>query len=123
MALSKAKWLTTRKNSLMQHRVKLSQAKALVARMRHSASVEQLEEAWVQYLHTLEQSWHKLEAFYKSYPQWGNWSSVYREERSRPGSLPGYLRAARGADEHSLEEITEREPGGIGINPAHGNVL
>lgn len=30
---------------------------------------------------------------------------------------------ARGAEEHTVNEITTRHPGGIGINPAEGNSL
>lgn len=38
-------------------------------------------------------------------------------------SLLSYLVNARGADEHSVEDITKNESGSIGINPAFGNTL
>jgi len=37
--------------------------------------------------------------------------------------LLSYLVNARGAEEHTVNEIVGREPGGIGINAAEGNSL
>ena len=45
------------------------------------------------------------------------------EQLRKKDPLLVYLINARGADEHTVNEIVSREPGGIGINPAEGNSL
>jgi hypothetical protein len=46
---------------------------------------------------------------------------VARLRRGDP--LLSYLKNARGAEDHTVQEIAEKRPGGIGINPAEGNTL
>jgi ribosomal protein S15P/S13E len=95
-----------------------------IEKMKCSTSLDEYEEHWKDYLHNLERSWNKLTSHLKKSPKFQGWNRRGQVEKLRKkDNLLSYLVNARGADEHSIEDITARESGGIGINPAEGNSL
>lgn len=105
-----------------QPRIELAQAKASVEGMRNARSLDEFEEHWKTFLHRLERVWNKTLHHYSRSPKWNGWKGKYETLRKKDPLL-AYLINARGADEHTVNEIVSREPGGIGINPAKGNSL
>jgi hypothetical protein len=90
--------------------------------MHASKTSKEFEEHWKEYLQRLERSWNKARAHYGKSPKWTGWQSKIERAR-RTDELLSYLENARGAEEHSVDEIVEHAPSGIGINPASGNSL
>jgi hypothetical protein len=90
--------------------------------MRHSEELGEFEEHWKEFLGRLERVWYKACNHFSKSPKWNGWKGTYGQARKKD-ILLSYLVNARGADEHTIGEITAREPGGIGINPAEGNSL
>lgn len=92
--------------------------------MRKTHDLISYEEAWKLFLIRLERVWNKLCNHLSTSPKYKNWPIIdHAKQIRRNDPLLSYLINARGADEHTIEEITERQPGGIGINPASGNEL
>jgi hypothetical protein len=109
---------------LTHARKELRSAQRAIESMRKSTSLDSLEEAWVAYLRHIERTWNKAQAQLKKSSKFQGWPQRGRAEalRSRDPLL-SYLRNARGCDEHGVEPIAEKIPGGIGINAAEGNSL
>lgn len=105
-----------------QPRTELSKANTYVEGMRGAKSLDEFEDNWKNYLHRLERVWNKTLNHYSKSPKWNGWKGKYEQLR-KSDLLLSYLINARGADEHTVNEITSREPGGIGINPAEGTKL
>jgi hypothetical protein len=105
-----------------QPRIELTKANACVEGMRTSKSLDEFEEYWKSFLHRIERVWNKTLSHYSKSPKWNGWKSKYDQIRKKDPLL-SYLINARGADEHTVNEIVSREPGGIGINAAEGNSL
>ncbi|GED78413.1 MULTISPECIES: hypothetical protein [Pseudomonas] len=103
-------------------RIELEKALKSIEEMEHAKSLDDFEEAWKAYLFRIERSFNKAQAHFKKSPKWDAWWGKYKRLRSSD-ELLAYLINARGAEEHSVEEIVGRDGGGIGINPAHGNSL
>lgn len=100
-------------------REELERARKAVAQMRSARSIEEFEEHWKHFLHRIERAWNKTKAHYGRSPKIGNWAAPVEDFR-RKDPLLACLCNARGADEHTVSEITEREPGRIGIGFADG---
>lgn len=100
----------------------LAKAKQAVARMAAADSADGFEEQWKEFLRRLERVWNKANAHFGKSPKWNGWQGKYDNLR-RSDPLLSYLVNARGAEEHTVNEIVGREPGGIGINSAEGNSL
>ena len=105
-----------------QPRIELAKAKASIEGMRNAKSLDEFEEHWKTFLHVLERVWNKAWHHYSKSPKWNEWKGKYEKLRKKDPLL-AYLINARGADEHTVNEIVSREHGGIGINPAEGNSL
>lgn len=105
-----------------QPKNELAQARAAVDAMRSSKSLDEFEENWKEFLRRLERAWNKACAHFGKSPKWNGWKGKHEALR-KSDPLLSYLINARGADEHTVNEIVERKPGGIGINPAEGNTL
>lgn len=105
-----------------QPRIELAKAKASIEGMRDAKSLDEFEEHWKTFLNVLERVWNKASHHYSKSPKWNGWKGKYEQLRKKDPLLV-YLINARGADEHTVNEIVSREPGGIGINPAEGNSL
>lgn len=105
-----------------QPSLELARAREAAARMAAAASLDEYEEHWKEFLRRVERCWNKAHAHYGKSPKWNGWHGrIDRLRRTDP--LLSYLVNARGAEEHTVNEITTRHPGGIGINPAEGNSL
>jgi hypothetical protein len=105
-----------------QPRIELAKAKACIDGLRNARSLDEFEEHWKNFLHKLERVWNKTCNHYSKSPKWNGWKGKYEQLRKKDPLL-SYLVNARGADEHTVNEITSRKPGSIGINPAEGNSL
>ena len=110
----------------MQHSEKpsleLAKARSAVVEMRNAKTLEEFEEAWKRFLGCLERVWNKGVSHFGKSPKWSGWKGQFEELR-RTDPLLSYLVNARGAEEHTVNEIVGRTPSGIGINPAEGNSL
>jgi hypothetical protein len=105
-------------------RAQLSKAKSYIEQMENSNSLQNYEDNWKEFLHNLERSWNKLTSHLKRSPKYQGWTDRGKAEKlRRQDPLLSYLVNARGAEEHSVADITSNEAGGIGINPAVGNSL
>jgi hypothetical protein len=92
--------------------------------MRKSHDLISYEEAWKLFLFRLERVWNKLRNHLSNSPKYKNWAIIDHAKQLRGNDpLLTYLINARDADEHTINEIIERRPGGIGINAAIGNEL
>jgi hypothetical protein len=105
-----------------QPRIEITKAKACIEGMHNAISLDEFEEHWKNLLHRLERVWNKTLSHYSKSPKWHGWKGKYEQLRKKDPLL-SYLINARGADEHTVNEIVSRKPGGIGINPAEGNSL
>ena len=104
--------------SLAPH-IELGHARDAIQQMRNAHAVDEFEEHWKHFLRRLERVWSKVRAHYGRSPKFGNWSASFEEAR-RKDPLLSYLCNARGAEEHTVTEITDREPGSIAIGLADG---
>ena len=104
--------------------VQLKKAESYIKGLESSKTLIEYEDTWKEFLHNLERAWNKLTSHLKRSPKYQGWNERGRTEQvRRKDPLLSYLIHARGADEHSVSDITKNEPGGIGINPASGNTL
>lgn len=102
----------------------LRKAESYIEKMTTASSLNEYEEYWKEFLHNLERSWNKLTSHLKRSPKYQGWIERGKTERlRRQDQLLSYLVNARGAEEHSVADISKQQSGGIGINPAFGNSL
>lgn len=110
----------------MQHseqpHIELAKACAAIDAMRNAKALDEFEESWKEFLGRLERVWNKAFNHFGKSPKWNGWKGKFEGLR-KTDPLLAYLVNARGADEHTVNEIVGREPGGIGINAAEGNSL
>jgi len=100
----------------------LTKARTAIDEMRCAKTLAEFEEAWKEFLGRLERVWNKGVSHFGKSPKWNGWKAQFECLR-KTDPLLSYLVNARGADEHTVNEIVGREPGGIGINPEKGNSL
>ncbi|MFN7573411.1 MAG: hypothetical protein ACK5TK_18540 [Betaproteobacteria bacterium] len=105
-----------------QPHIELAKARAAIDAMRSAKALDEFEENWKEFLGRLERVWNKAFSHFGKSPKWNGWKGKFEGLR-KTDPLLAYLVNARGADEHTVNEIVAREPGGIGINPAEGNSL
>lgn len=97
----------------------LKKARAAIEAMRNASDLSTLEAYWQEFLHRLERSWNKSVSYMKRSPRFQGWVERGHTLRLREQDpLLCYLRNARGADEHTVEAIVEREPGIITVSSA-----
>ena len=102
----------------------LEKTKLFIDKMKNASTSAQYEEAWIDFLHNLERIWNKTVSHLKRSPKYQGWTLRGKAETlRRKDPLLSYLINARGAEEHTIADITGREPGGIVINPAEGTAL
>jgi hypothetical protein len=102
----------------------LEKAASFIHAMKISKTLTEYEASWIDFLHNLERAWNKLSSHLSRSPKYQGWSERGRVMQLRKKDpLLSYLVNARGADEHSIHDITQLKQGGIGINPASGNSL
>jgi hypothetical protein len=102
--------------------LELDKARHEINLMRDSKKLSEFEEHWKEYLRRLRRVWNKACDEFRRNSKWNGWRGSYEQERKKDPLL-SYLINARDADEHTIGEITEQVPGGIGINPATGNSI
>jgi hypothetical protein len=106
---------------LHQAKAALRAANRALERMKDAHDVEEFEDAWQDYLGSLEKSWVKVERSCQAYRnRFQPWQGKFARRRKKDPLLR-YLKHARHADEHTIEEIIERVPGYRTLNPAYGN--
>ena len=101
-------------------RLELDKALKSIVAMESAPCLDDFEEAWKSYLFRLERCFNKAQAHFKKSPKWDAWWGKYKKLRTTDDLL-AYLINARGAEEHSVEDIAGRQGGGIGINPVDGD--
>ncbi|MBC7751754.1 MAG: hypothetical protein H7Z73_08550 [Candidatus Saccharibacteria bacterium] len=102
----------------------LNQASLNIDKIKAAPSMDDYELHWKDFLHNLERAWNKLTNHLHRSPKYQGWNRRGQIEKLRKtDELLSYLFNARGCDEHSVADITTQVAGGIGINPAEGNVL
>ena len=97
-----------------QPREELARAWRAIEDMKRSTSLDDFEEAWKEFLHRIERVWSKSESHFARHGAWAGWRGKFLDQRKNDPLL-SYLRNARGAEEHTIAEITARQPGGIKI--------
>jgi hypothetical protein len=110
----------------MQHSdhpaLELAKARTAIDALRNAQTLDEFEESWKTFLGRIERVWTKGRSHFGKSPKWSGWQGKFEPLR-RSDPLLSYLVQARGADEHTVNAIVGREPGGIGINAAEGNGL
>ncbi len=105
-----------------QPSIELAKARAAIDKMNNSKTLNEFEDAWKEFLGRLERVWNKGVSQFSKSPKWNGWKGQFEGLR-KTDPLLSYLVNARGADEHTVNEIVGREPSSIGIYPAEGNSL
>jgi hypothetical protein len=108
---------------LHQAKATLRAANNALERMGGARGFAEFEDAWQDFLGSLEKCWVKVERTYQPFRnKFQPWQGQFARQR-RKDPLLRYLKHARHADEHTIEEIIEHVPGHRTINPARGNFL
>ena len=103
---------------LVSAKTELRRAKDELAKMGESKSLDDFEKSWKQLLHRIERAYNKATHQLNRSPKFQGWNRRGQVEKLRKqDSLLSYLKNARGADEHTINDITSRAAGGVGINP------
>lgn len=98
----------------------IKRASAAIDEMRVSADLDVYEENWKEYLRRIERSFNKVQAYYSKSPKYSGWIGKYTKLR-KDDPLLRYLTNARGADEHTVADISARSAGGVAFNPPAGS--
>lgn len=100
----------------------LRASKRCLERMISAASYEEYEESWSDFLNRLEKIFEKLDK--ACFPVKSKLISLISKENMLRSSDPllQYLKQARNADTHTIQDIAQRVPAsyGIGFNMRHG---
>jgi hypothetical protein len=105
-----------------QPHIELKLAMLSIDAMKTAASLDDFEESWKTFLHRIERIWNKVANHYGKSPKWNGWQGKFLKLR-KEDPLLSYLINARGAEEHTVDDIVTRQAAGIGIGPAEGNYL
>ena len=102
-------------------RAELRAAKNALQQMSEAESFEVYEDAWRQFLNCLEKCWNKAERGCQHVrDQFQPWQGRTQNLRKKD-MLIRYLKQARDADNHSIQELAEHKPGGTGLGFANGS--
>lgn len=85
----------------------LDLAQGCIDAMNRAATLDDFERQWKLYLHHVERCFSKATAHFQKSPKWGGWHGKYVAIRKEDPLLM-YLVQARGADEHTVEDIVEK---------------
>lgn len=103
----------------MQHSnrpyLELDSARRALAAMGQATTLAAVEEHWKEYLGRLERVWNKSLSHFGKSPKWSGWQGPFLKLRKHDPLL-SYFINARGADEHTIGDITVSEPGALTIN-------
>jgi hypothetical protein len=90
----------------------LIKAKSALQSIEGAQNFKQFEGAWTDFLLATGRIFTQLEAGAKGTPKSFGWFSAKKGQR-RSDPLLHYMWHARNAEEHGLERVTTREPGGL----------
>ena len=93
----------------------LDKAQAELKNMEASMTLDELEAHWKEFLSHLERFWYKSQGHFGRSPKWNAWKVPFQKDREKDPLLK-YLKLARGAHEHTLEDIAERRPGSFTLS-------
>ncbi len=113
------------KDLLKQPRAELSAAARAMSSMRNAANIDEFESQWRIFLNAIEKVWQKVEGCCQPFGKvFQPWQAQYHALR-RKDMLLRYIKQARDADNHSIQDITAVEPGSRAfrfINPKGGYI-
>lgn len=111
--------------ALKQPRSELNSAARAIDSMMKAESFEAFESEWREFLSCLEKAWTKTERACQPYrDRFQPWQGKFQALRKKD-MLLRYLKQARDADNHSIQEITILNPGSTSMrlaNPQGGYV-
>lgn len=110
---------------LRQPRLELAAAAKAIAEMRNGKSLDEFETEWRAYLNAIEKLWQKIERCCQHVRgAFEPWQGTYHRLRKKD-MLLRYLKQARDADNHSVQDVTKIQPGRRGyrfVNPRGGYI-
>lgn len=101
---------------LKKSKIELEKCKKGLTAMQNHRSFEEYEENWRNFLTNLETVWIKSERECFGIKNFQPWQGQYKNER-RIDPLLKYVKNARDVETHSIQEIVEKRPLGITLNP------
>jgi hypothetical protein len=103
----------------MQHSnrpyLELDLARRALEAIRAATTLAEIEEHWKDYLRRLERVWNKSVSHFGKSPKWNGWQGPFLKLRKHDPLL-SYLINARGADEHTIADITKKKPGTLRVD-------
>lgn len=113
-------------DEILKHpRAELRAAARAIDGMRNATSLEEFESEWREFLTCLEKVWTKVERSCQPFRnKFEPWQGTYHRMRKKD-MLLRYLKQARDADNHSIQDFTEIVPGSRNIrfvNPQGGYI-
>lgn len=113
-------------DEILKHpRVELRAAARAIDGMKSANSLEEFESKWREFLTCLEKVWTKVERSCQPFRnKFEPWQGTYHRLRKKD-MLLRYLKQARDADNHSIQDFTEIVPGSRNIrfvNPQGGYI-
>lgn len=110
---------------LRHPRLELAAAAKAITGMRDAKSLDEFETQWRSYLNAIEKLWQKVERCCQHVRNaFEPWQGVYHRLRKKD-MLLRYLKQARDADNHSIQDVTKIQPGRRGyrfVNPIGGYI-
>ena len=106
-------------------RMELAAAEKALGAMKMAGSMDEFESDWRQYLNAIEKLWQKAERCCQHVrANFQPWQAAYHRLRKKD-MLLRYLKQARDADNHSIQDVTAIQPGTRAyrfINPQGGYI-
>lgn len=111
--------------SLRHPRLELAAAEKAIVGMRNAKSLDEFETEWRAYLNAIEKLWQKVERCCQHIRNaFEPWQGTYHRLRKKD-MLLRYLKQARDADNHSIQDITKIQSGQWAyqfVNPSGGYI-
>lgn len=95
-------------------RKRLAEAFASVEQLERATAWEDFEAGWSRFLSAINATYNILGASSRGEPKSEGWFSKIQGLR-RSDDLLGYLMHARNSNDHGIDSVLERKPGGLGI--------
>jgi hypothetical protein len=103
-------------------REELARARVALEQLETARNAPAMDDAWKECIGRLTRLWNKTEASLKGDPRFHNtpWAKRVKDARKNDQVIR-YLLQARNADEHGVDDITERGPGYTALLPVKPN--
>ena len=112
-------------NLLRHPKLELASAKKAITSMHCAQSFDEFEAEWRTYLNCIEKLWQKVERCCQHVRgTFEPWQGKYHRLRKKD-MLLRYLKQARDADNHSIQDVTKIQPGSRAyrfVNPTGGYI-